>query len=55
MKHLKKFNESIITEREVVLTNKRNKHMTFSVFKAPDGKITRIEKSPNVPHFLPLT
>lgn len=48
MKHLKSFNEESLPEREVVFTNKRNRHMVFSVFKTPDGRITRIEKSPSI-------
>ena len=48
MEHLKSFNEEALPEREVVFTNKRNRHMFFSVFKTPDGKITRIEKLPSI-------
>ena len=48
MEHLKSFNEESLPEREVVFTNKRNPSISFSVFKTPDGRITRIEKSPSI-------
>lgn len=43
MKHLKSFNENALPEREVVFANKRNPRLSFSVFKTPNGRITRIE------------
>lgn len=43
MKHLKSFNENALPEREVVFVNKRNPRLSFSVFKTPNGRITRIE------------
>jgi hypothetical protein len=50
MKHLKPFNikESIKTEKEIVFTGKRNPRLRFSVFKTPDGRITRIENEMNI-------
>jgi hypothetical protein len=48
MRYIKSFNEGSLPEKEVTFINKRNRHMTFSVFKTPDGKITRIEKLPNI-------
>ena len=48
MKYLMKFNESKLPEKEVSFTNKRNRNLTFSVFKTPDGRITRIEKPDNI-------
>jgi hypothetical protein len=46
MKHLKTFESN--SEREVIFTNKRNRHMTFSVFKTRDGRISRIDKPSNI-------
>ena len=43
MKHLKRFNENATLETEVNFTSKRNPNISFSVFKTPDGRITRIE------------
>ena len=43
MKHLKSFNEDATLETEVNFTSKRNPNISFSVFKTPDGRITRIE------------
>lgn len=42
MKHVKLF-EYYLPEREIVFTSSRNRNISFSVFKTPDGRITRIE------------
>jgi hypothetical protein len=43
MKYLKRFNEDATLETEVSFVSKRNPNIAFSVFKTPDGRITRIE------------
>jgi hypothetical protein len=44
MKHLKKFNESDYykNEIEIKFTHKLNRNLDFSVYKSPDGRVTRI-------------
>jgi hypothetical protein len=48
MKYIKSFNESNSMEIEIVITGKRNPNYKLSVFKTPDGRITRIENPQSV-------
>lgn len=47
MRHLRRFSESVTMETEVTFVSKRNSNLAFSVFKTPDGRITRIEGNKN--------
>ena len=48
MKHLKKFNEGIFPETEVVFINKKNPKLKFSVSKTPDGRIMKVNNDTRV-------
>lgn len=48
MRYLKNYNEESVSEREVIFTNKRNRNLIFSVFKFPDGRISKIDKPQNI-------
>jgi hypothetical protein len=48
MKYIKSFNESESFETEIVITGKRNPNYTLTVFKTPDGRISRIENPQSI-------
>jgi len=48
MKHLNKFNEESNYERKVVFTSKRNSNLVITIYKSPDGRITKIENETGI-------